>query len=81
MYVDIFVMDIFLYIFTLAFLLCFFNLLCISTFEQCHLEPWRYINAFILTTNFAACVSVQNLTNLCPHALISTLNVPKILFA
>ena len=41
----------------------------------------------ILTTNLAAvvcvcvCVSVQNLTNFCPHALISTPNVPKILFA
>ena len=34
----------------------------------------------ILTTNLAACVSVQNLTNFCPDALISTLNVPKILF-
>ena len=31
---------IFLYILLLAFLLWFFNLLCISTFEQCHLEPW-----------------------------------------
>ena len=40
---------------------------------------------YILTTNLAACVSVcvsvQNLTNFCPHALISTPNVPKILFA
>ena len=43
----------------------------------------------ILTTNLAAvvcvcvwmCVSVQNLTNFCPHALISNPNVPKILFA
>ena len=34
-----------------------------------------------LTTNLAACVSVQNLTNFCPAALISTPNVPKILFA
>ena len=38
-----------------------------------------------LTTNLAACVSVcvsvQNLTNFCPHALISTPNVPKMLFA
>ena len=35
----------------------------------------------ILTTNLAACVGVQNLTNFCPHALISTPNVTKILFA
>ena len=40
-----------------------------------------------LTTNLAAvvcvwmCVSVQNLTNFCPHALISNPNVPKMLFA
>ena len=38
-----------------------------------------------LTTNLAACVSVcvsvPNLTNFCPHVLISTQNVPKILFA
>ena len=38
-----------------------------------------------LTTNLAAvvwmCVSVQNLTNFCPHALISNPNVPKNLFA
>ena len=27
------------------------------------------------------CVCVQNLTNFCPHALILTPNVPKILFA
>ena len=39
-----------------------------------------------LTTNLAAvvcvwmCVSVQNLTNFCPHVLISNPNVPKILF-
>ena len=37
----------------------------------------------ILTTNLAAVVcvrvSVQNLTNFCPHALISTPNVPKFL--
>ena len=35
----------------------------------------------ILTTNLAAvvwmCVSVQNLTNFCPHAFISNPNVPK----
>ena len=39
----------------------------------------------ILTTNLAACVSVcvsvHNLTNFCPDALISTPNVPTILFA
>ena len=39
----------------------------------------------ISTTHFAACVCVcvcvQNLTNFCPDALISTPNVPKILFA
>ena len=45
----------------------------------------------ILTTNLAAvvcvcqcvwmCVSVQHLTNFCPHALISNPNVPKIVFA
>ena len=45
----------------------------------------------ILTTNLAAvvcvsvcvgmCVSVQNVTNFCPHALISNANVPKIVFA
>ena len=41
----------------------------------------------IATTNLAACVCqcvcvcAQNLTNFCPDALISTPNVPKILFA
>ena len=41
----------------------------------------------ILTTNLAACVCVcvcvcaQNLTNFCPHALISNPNVPKKKFA
>ena len=39
----------------------------------------------LCTTNLAAvvwmCVSVQNLTNFCPHALISNPNVPKMLFA
>ena len=35
----------------------------------------------IRTTNLAACVRVQILTNFCTHALISTPNVPKILFA
>ena len=35
----------------------------------------------ISTTNLAACVCAQNLTNFCPHAFISSPNVPKILFA
>ena len=41
----------------------------------------------ILTTNWAACVCVcvfvcaHNFTNFCPYALISSPNVPKILFA
>ena len=37
----------------------------------------------ILTTNLAACVCVcvQNVTHFCPYALISSSNVPKILFA
>ena len=34
-----------------------------------------------LTTNLAACVSVQKFTNFCPHALISTTNVQKKKFA
>ena len=45
----------------------------------------KYCKYTLLTTNLAAvvwmCVSVQNLTNFCPHALISNPNVPKILFA
>ena len=41
----------------------------------------RRMTMVISTTNLAACVSVQNLTNFCPSALISTPNVPKILFA
>ena len=57
-------------------------------------EAWRHrqstvrterkavkVRMAILTTNLAACVSVQNLTNFFPYALISTPNVPKILFA
>ena len=35
----------------------------------------------ISTTNLAACVCPQNLTNFCPYAFISSPNVPKILFA
>ena len=40
-------------------------------------------SSVISTTNLAACVCVcvQNLTNFCPHAFISSPNVPKILFA
>ena len=38
-------------------------------------------NDAISTTNLAACVCAQNVTNFCPYALISTPNVPKILFA
>ena len=60
--------------------------------EKCYLlaaKMLRVIFDHILTTNLAAvvcvcvwmCVSVQNLTNFCPHALISNPNVPKILFA
>ena len=41
----------------------------------------KIIFFIILTTNLAACVCAQNLTNFCPHALISNPNVPKILFA
>ena len=45
----------------------------------------EHLNESISTTNLAACVCVcaraQNLTNFCTHALISTPNVPKILFA
>ena len=44
------------------------------------LSLWVW-SGYISTTNLAACVSVQNLTNFCPYALISTPNVPKILFA
>ena len=39
------------------------------------------LHVLILTTNLAACVCAQNLTNFCPHALISNPNVPKNLFA
>ena len=34
------------YIFTFSFFSVFFT--CNSAFEQGHLEPWRYINAFII---------------------------------
>ena len=48
-------------------------------------KQWSNANEVILTTNLAAvvwlCVSVQNLTNFCPHALILNPNVPKFLFA
>ena len=37
---------IYFYIFTFSFLLFFFA--CNSAFEQGHMEPWRYINAFII---------------------------------
>ena len=45
--------------------------------------PKRPVTTHLIssTTNLAACVSVQNLTNFCPHALISTPNVPKFFFA
>ena len=38
---------IYFYIFTFS---CFFTgfVACNSAFEQGHLEPWRYINAFII---------------------------------
>ena len=39
------------------FTMFFFNLLCNSTFEQGYLDPWHHRNAFISTTNLAACVS------------------------
>ena len=29
----------------------FFHLLCITAFEQGHMEPWRYRNAFIIIIN------------------------------
>ena len=50
MYVDFFLCtDVYLFIYLyFNIFTMFFNLLCISTFEQCHLEPWRYINAFII---------------------------------
>ena len=34
------------YIITFSFFYCFVT--CNSAFEQGHLEPWRYINAFII---------------------------------
>ena len=37
---------IYFYIFTFSFFTVFFA--CNSAFEQGHLEPWRYINAFII---------------------------------
>ena len=37
--------------------------------------------SIISTTNLAACVCPQNLTNFWPYAFISSPNVPKILFA
>ena len=40
----------------LVLLLCFFNFLCISAYEQGHLEPWYYINAFIIIVIVVACV-------------------------
>ena len=53
--------------------------------ETCYLY-YLYLSVHhILTTNLAACVCVfvcaQHFTNFSPHALISSLNVPKILFA
>ena len=54
-------------------------------FPSGYRKPKAYRHTFILTTNLAAvvwmCVSVQNLTNFCPDALISNPNIPKILFA
>ena len=45
----------------------------------CMIGHWYALG--ISTTNLAACVCPQNLTNFCPHAFISSPNVPKILFA
>ena len=36
------------FIFTFSIFTMFFNLLCNSTFEQGHLEPWCHRNAFII---------------------------------
>ena len=58
--------------------------LCDITNKNASYEKYEDTIAWIYgisTTNLAACVCVQNLTNFCPHALISTPNVPKILFA
>ena len=53
--------------------------------ENAHIMRMISFIIINLTTNLAAvvwmCVSVQILTNFCPHALISNPNVPKILFA
>ena len=35
-----------MYVFFYCFFFVFFT--CNSAFEQVHLEPWRYINAFII---------------------------------
>ena len=51
LFIDMYVFLGFIYIFIslpLAFLPCFFNLLCNSALEQGHLEPWRYGYAFII---------------------------------
>ena len=39
------------YIFSVSLPLFFLFFACDSTFEQGHLEPWRYINAFIIITS------------------------------
>ena len=48
-------------------------------------RPFEKQGELILTTNLAACVCVfvcaHNFTNFSPYALISSPNVPKILFA
>ena len=46
-HVTLFVYIFSLYIFTLR-IFTVFNLLCISAFEQGHLEPWRNREAFII---------------------------------
>ena len=47
-YIYVFFYIYFLYIFNFCIFAMFFNSLCISAFEQGHLEPLRYINIFII---------------------------------
>ena len=48
MYVVYFFIFIYIFISLPLALYFFLNFLCNSAFEQGHLEPWRYINAFII---------------------------------
>ena len=70
LYIDMYVFRFFLYSFLFYYLFLYFSIIfyfyvvaCNSAFEQGHLDPWRYINAFIIISiiyyNLCRCFLVE----------------------